>query len=136
MLMLLFYHDIRKKVGQHREPDFLAAYKNQQKVERGFRFFKDPLFMALMMVMTLCLLVYAALEYRMRECLKINKKTFPNQKGKPSSTPTARWIFQYFSGIHLLIIRGTQQLVLNLNEHHLLLLKLLGMRYEKLYSES
>jgi hypothetical protein len=64
MLMLLFYHDIREKVGQHREPDFLAAYKNQQKVERGFRFFKDPLFMALMMVMTLCLLVYAALEYR------------------------------------------------------------------------
>jgi hypothetical protein len=74
--------------------------------------------------------------YRMRECLKINKKTFPNQKGKPSSTPTARWIFQYFSGIHLLIIGGTQQLVLNLNEHYLLLLKLLGMRYKKLYSES
>lgn len=131
------------------DEELLAAYKNQQKVERGFRFLKDPLFMAstvflksrkrimaLMMVMTLCLLVYAALEYRMRECLKINKKTFPNQKGKPSSTPTARWIFQYFSGIHLLIIRGTQQLVLNLNEHHLLLLKLLGMRYEKLYSES
>ena len=48
----------------------MAAYKDQQKVERGFRFLKDPLFMAatrslkspqrilaLMMVMTLCRLV-------------------------------------------------------------------------------
>jgi len=55
--------------------ELIEAYKDQQKVERGFRFLKDPMFMAstlflkstkrlmaLMMVMTLCLLVYAALE--------------------------------------------------------------------------
>ena len=49
----------------------------QQKVERGFRFLKDSWFMAntlflkspkrimaLMMIMTLCLLIYGALEYR------------------------------------------------------------------------
>ncbi|MCI5222394.1 MAG: IS1634 family transposase, partial [Candidatus Electrothrix sp. AR4] len=54
------------------DEELLKAYKDQQKVERGFRFLKDPLFMAstlflksrkrimaLMMVMTLCLLVYA-----------------------------------------------------------------------------
>ena len=85
--------------------------------------------MVLMMVMTLCLLVYAALEYRIREA-------FPNQKGKPASNPTTRWVFQFFSGIHLLLVGGTQQLILNLNEHHLRLLKLLGRRYEKLYSEN
>nr|MDU9044253.1 hypothetical protein [Candidatus Electrothrix aestuarii] len=90
--------------------------------------------MALMMVMTLCLLVYAALEYRIREELDTNNETFPNQKGKPVSAPTARWVFQFFSGIHVLIIGGAQQAVLNLNEHHLRLLRLLGARYEILYS--
>jgi transposase len=127
--------------------ELLEVYKDQQKVERGFRFLKDPMFMAstlflksrkrimaLMMVMTLCLLVYAALEYRIRETLDMKNKTFPNQKGKPVSNPTARWVFQFFSGIHLLIVEGVQQTVLNLNEHHLRLLKLLGRRYEKLYS--
>ncbi len=125
----------------------LAAYKDQQQVERGFRFLKDPLFMAstlflkspqrlmaLMMVMTLCLLVYAALEYRIREVLKTHQETFPDQTGQAVSNPTARWVFQYFSGIHLLIIARLQTLVLNLNEHHAALLRLLGSRYEKLYS--
>lgn len=52
---------------------FLEGYKGQQHAERGFRFVKDPRFlasslsrkkperiMALLMVMTVCLLVYAA----------------------------------------------------------------------------
>jgi transposase len=62
------------------DDELLSAYKDPQKVERGVRFLKDPLFMAatlylkspqrimaLMMVMTLCLLVYAALAYRLRQ---------------------------------------------------------------------
>ena len=53
--------------------EVLAGYKGQGHVERGFRFLKDPQFlasslylkkperiMALLMVMTVCLLVYAA----------------------------------------------------------------------------
>jgi transposase len=28
------------------EVDIIAAYKDQQKVKRGFRFIKDPIFMA------------------------------------------------------------------------------------------
>ena len=131
------------------DEQLLATYKDQQKVERGFRFLKDPLFMAstlflkspqrlmaLMMVMTLCLLVYAALEYRIREALKANQQCFPDQKGQDTSTPTARWVFQYFSGIHLLVIAQMQVLVLNLNAHHAALLQLLGSRYERLYSGS
>lgn len=131
------------------DEELIAAYKDQQKVERGFRFLKDPLFMAstlflespqrimaLMMIMTLCLLVYAALEHRLREALKTHEQTFPNQQGKPVSNPTARWVFQYFSGIHLLCIAQTHVLVLNLNEHHQALLHVLGERYERLYSGS
>ena len=129
------------------DEELVAAYKDQQKVERGFRFLKDPLFMAstlylksperimaLMMVMTLCLLVYAALEYRIREALKAHNETFPDQKGKPVSNPTARWVFQFFSGIHVLVVEQLGQLVLNLNPHHTALLKLLGQRYVSLYS--
>ena len=131
------------------DEELIAAYKDQQKVERGFRFLKDPLFMAstlflkspkrimaLMMIMTLCLLVYAALEYRIREGLKTHNQTFPNQKGKPITNPTARWVFQFFGGIHVLIVDEIDTLVLNLNEHHLSLLRLLGSQYEKLYSDS
>lgn len=77
------------------DEELLGAYKDQQKAERGFRFFKDPQFMAstlflkspqrvmaLMMVMTVCLLVYAALEYRIRQSLDEHEQAFPNQKGQ------------------------------------------------------
>src|SRR5882672_966559 len=63
--------------GQLSAQAVLAGYKGQAHVERGFRFLKDPQFlasslylkkperiMALLLVMTVCLLVYAALEYR------------------------------------------------------------------------
>ena len=125
----------------------LEAYKGQKHAERGFRFLKDPRFlasslylkkperiMALLMVMTVCLLVYAALEYRIRQALKGHDATFPNQKGQPIQNPTARWVFQYFVGIHLLLIPGQWPLTLNLTEEHQQLLRLLGEPYERFYS--
>jgi transposase len=127
----------------------LSAYKDQQQVERGFRFLKDPLFMAstlflkspkrlmaLMMVMTLCLLVYAALEHRIRQTLTAHEQTFPDQKGQPTRQPTARWVFQFFAGIHLLVVAQRQVLVLNMNDHHRQLVNALGERYLTLYSDS
>ena len=127
-------------------PEILIQYKNQQKVERGFRFLKVPMFladslflkspkriMALMMVMTLCFCVYAALEYRMRQTLKENKQKFPNQKGRLIENPTIRWVFQYFVVIHIVILGKAQIIVSNLNEHHRKLLALLGRRYEAFY---
>jgi transposase len=125
----------------------LEGYKGQQHAERGFRFLKDPRFlasslylkkperiMALLMVMTVCLLVYAALEYRIRQTLKAHQATFPNQKGQPGQNPTARWVFQYFVGIHLLRVPGQGAFVLNLNDQHQQLLRLLGRSYEAFYS--
>jgi transposase len=122
------------------------SYKGQGHAERGFRFLKDPQFfasslylkkpervMALLMVMTVCLLVYAALEYRIRQALKKNEATFPNQKGQSIQNPTARWVFHYFVGIHLLLLPGQWPLVLNLTEEHQQLLRLLGKPYERLY---
>lgn len=127
--------------------DVLAGYKKQSTAERGFRFLKDPRFlatalylkkperiMALLMVMTICLLVYAALEYRLRQALHGQQETFPDQKGQPVQTPTMRWIFHYFVGIHVLLGAGAAPLVLNLNAQHQLVLRLLGAAYEALYS--
>jgi len=129
------------------DAEVMELYKSQQKVERGFRFMKDPLFMAsslflkspkrmmvLMMIMTLCLLLYAALEYRIRQSLQQAEESFPNQKGHKINNPTARWVFQFFNGIHVLFMPDSQAIVLNMNPYHLLLLKLLGKKYEKLYS--
>jgi hypothetical protein len=38
----------------------------------------------------------------MRELLKQTAKTFPNQKGIVN--PTARWVFQLFTGVHVLLL--------------------------------
>jgi transposase len=130
------------------EEEIMRRYKkDQQKVERGFRFLKDPQFlastlflkkperiMALLMIMTLSLLIYATLEHRIRTALDENDETFPNQKSKPIKNPTARWIFQSFSGIHVLEINQNQVLVLNLKEKHRLILGLLGEKFQKIYS--
>lgn len=104
----------------------LADYKDQQHAERGFRFLKDPWFMvdsiflksprrieALMMVMTLCLLVYNLAQYRLRETLKAQHETLPNQLKKPVQNPTMRWVFQLMEGISIvcMIVDESQGIV-------------------------
>ena len=85
------------------------------------------------MVMTVCLFVYAALAYRIRQALQAHAATFPHQKGQRVQHPTARWVFHYFVGIHLLSISGQWPLVLHLTEEQANLLKLLGKPYMQLY---
>jgi transposase len=124
----------------------LEGYKGPGQAERGFRVLKDPRcrassrylkkperIMAFLMVMTVCWLVYAALEYRIRNALKDHGATFPNQKGTPVQNPTARWVVHFFVGIHVLRIPGQWPLVLNLTEEHQQLLKFLGTPYERFY---
>ena len=89
--------------------------------------------MALLMVMTLCLMVYSALEWRIREGLQAQDLTVPDQKGNPTQRPTARWVFESFLGIHVLF-EGHGRLVLNMKERHILILTVLGQRYERLYA--
>jgi transposase len=126
--------------------EVLAGYKGQAHVARGFRFLKDPQslasslylkkperMMALLMVMTVCLLVYAALEYRIRKALKDHEAAFPDQQGKRIQHPTARWVFHYFVGIHLLCQAGQWPRVLNLTKEHQHLLRLLGKPYMQFY---
>ncbi|GAC1505088.1 MAG: IS1634 family transposase [Ktedonobacteraceae bacterium] len=131
------------------DPDLIGTYKEQGGVERGFRFLKDPLFLAssvfvkkterlvaLSFIMVLCLLVYRLAEHRVRTQLAQLEQTIPNQINKPTARPTMRWIFQCFEGIELLhISRGslTQSLVLRLQPVHRQILSLLGPPYLQSY---
>ena len=127
----------------------ISTYKEQGGVERGFRFLKDPLFLAssifvkkperviaLSFVMVLCLLVYRLAEHLLRRQLVATEQTLPNQINKPTNRPTMRWIFQCFEGIDLLHIRigshwHTQ--VLGLQALHQRVLRLLGPAYSQFY---
>ena len=101
-------------------PEMIALYKSQgTSIEPGFRFYKDPLFfadafflksekriMALTMVMGIALLIYSLAEEELRRTLKTLKGSVPDQKKKPTSRPTMRWIFQLMDGINWMPSRG------------------------------
>ncbi len=128
--------------------ELLSEYKSQQRVERGFRFLKSPEFLsdalflkkperieAMLMIMTLCLMVYASMEYKIRKELKEQNKTFPNQLGKPVQNPTARWIFENFHEIQIVVIELLkQQVIANLLERNSFILDLLGDNYWRYYT--
>ena len=86
------------------------------------------------MVMTMCLMVYAALEHTIREQLKAQDEYFPDMKKKPTQTPTARWVFQCFAGIDLLTINEQQTLLLNIKDRQSVIIKILGINYQRIYS--
>jgi transposase len=130
----------------------VTTYKEQGGVERGFRFLKDPLFLAssvflkkperiiaLSLIMVLCLLVYRLAEYRLRARLAETQQTIPDQVHKPTARPTMRWVFQCFEGIELLHVQTSNTsltIVLRLESVQRLILALLGPLYEKIYHPS
>lgn len=123
----------------------LSQYKEQQSVEGGFRFLKDPWFMvdsffvktrrrieALMMIMTLCLLVYNFAQYRVRKNLQEQRETLPNQLGKHIDNPTVKWLFQCMEGISI-IRSATQAMITNLDDLRCKIIKLFGMTACQIY---
>jgi transposase len=110
----------------------LSTYKEQSGTESGFKFIKDNAFevdsiflkkpgriSALMMVMTLCLMVYGFAQYFLREQLKKHADTLPSQSGKLTDKPSMKWIYRLFHGVHVLKIKysgSINTLILNVNE--------------------
>lgn len=141
------------ELDTERLPDekMLDSYKAQgTTVERGFRFLKDPLFfadslflkspariMAMIMIMGLCLLIYALAEWRIRQQLQEQNQTIPDQKGRPTQTPTMRRIAQMFEGVDLLFIRQGSQIVerqvLKLTPVRLQIIRLFGPAIQNCY---
>ena len=128
----------------------LNHYKGQMLVERGFRFLKDKSFRvaevylksekrieALCMVMVLCLMIYSYTEWLMRKRLQEEKETVLDQKKKPTTKPTMKWIYFKFREIKSCSFWFNNELlssVHNLNDELRKILKLLGPEYEKFYT--
>ena len=81
-------------------------------VERGFRFLKDSSFAisevflknvgrieALGMLMVMMLAVYSLGEHQLRSRLAERSVTVLNQLGKPTATPTLKWVMTFFEGV-------------------------------------
>jgi len=124
----------------------LKTYKEQQGAEQGFRFIKDPCFLlnqvflkkperieALMMVMTLCLMVYNLGQHHLREHLTQQNKTLPNQKGKEINNPTLRWIFQMMHSIHVVYYPEHPAETLGVNDKKRRVIEAFGEEAVKIY---
>lgn len=135
-------------LDKNKTPDdqLLTKYKSLSKVERGFRFLKDPQFIAssffvkkperveaLLFIMTLCLSVYAGIEYQIRQELIKQQETLPNQLKKQVQNPTTRWVFAMMAGIHVLYTNDNQSIILNLTETKNKIINLLGPFAKKYY---
>lgn len=132
------------------DESMLLDYKEQGGIERGFRFIKndtlglDEVYLkkperigALMAVMTLCLLVYGLTQYQLRTALSENNETLPDQKKKPTQSPTLMWIFALFSSLVILTIPDNtgafQRAVVNMQPLHQKVILLLGETAKKIY---
>jgi transposase len=131
------------------DAEVFTAYKNQSKVEHGYRFLKDPLFFVsslflkkpsriegLLMVMTLALLVYSIAQRRLRKQLQAEGETLPNQIDIPTAKPTLRWIFQILDGVNRVIITingSTQMLIEGVTDLRMKILRLFGPSVCRIY---
>ena len=84
------------------------------------------------MLKSLCLLVYNLGQRELRNTLKRTSNFLKNQLGNLTNTPTLRWIFQCFQGVHLLTINQSQKVV-NLTEERSLILQFLPSCCQKYY---
>lgn len=131
------------------DEDMLKEYKDLSKVERGFRFLKDPRFMldklflktpnriaALTAIMTLCLMVYNIAEYDLRQALIKRDTTLPNQLKKQVQNPTLRWVFQLMDGITEVITstgKRSQSVISNIDAVSEKIIKLFGNEVQEIY---
>lgn len=130
--------------------ELLQNYKQQNNVERGFRFLKDSLFfvdgiflknekriMALGMILGLALLVYNLSELRMREAFKINEEVFTSHYRPATPKPTIRHVFQVFDALHIISLKHNHKIIHenipNLKPKHRQVLRLMGENYLKMY---
>jgi len=128
----------------------LSYYKEQNSVERGFKFLKDRTFhaaeiylknenriAALSMIMVLCLMVYTVAEWFVRKLLKENSATVNNKKNKPTDRPTMETVFFRFRRVRQILEiteNGAVCRLLNVRPDLLSLLHLLGPQFTKYYA--
>lgn len=134
------------------DANFLSEYKMQYKTEQGFAFIKgDSLevssvflkkpsrIQSLMVVMTLCLMVYSFAQYHLRRALIEAEDSIPDQLKKPTQKPTMMWVFRLFQGIQVWLIPygdGINELVVNLNATTKRIISYFGSTAEGIYAST
>jgi len=91
---------------------------------------------ALMMIMTLCLMVYNFAQYKMRKCIEENDEVLPNQVGKPVKNPTIKWVAELMHMIAVVTIitpEGTERVVTNVKKVHQRIIAYFGEQALKIY---
>jgi transposase len=134
------------------EINFLTEYKKQYKTEQGFAFIKGDTFevssiflkkpsriQSLMVVMTLCLMVYSFAQHHLRQALTEANDSVPDQLKNPTQKPTMSWVFRLFQGIQVWLIPSgnlVQELVVNLNAVTKRIIAYFGVTAEEIYALS
>jgi transposase len=127
----------------------LKQYKEQACVESGFKFIKNNAFEldsfylktparigALMMIMTLCLMVYNFAQYSLRKCLDEQDEVVPNQVGKPIKNPTIKWIAELMNMIAVVTIITNERrhrIVTNVKKVHQRIIAYFGVHALEIY---
>lgn len=127
----------------------LLEYKAQSSTESGFKFIKDDTFevsslflkkperiSALMMVMTLCLMVYSFAQYKLRMALLANEETIESQTGKPTNKPSMKCVYRLFMGISIIKLQlkdEVQELVSNVTDNLSKIIKYFGAYTMQIY---
>lgn len=106
--------------------EILQEYKNQSQVEQGFKLIKSDDFQvssvylknpsrieALMVIMTLCLMVYNIAQHRLRAGLASSNDTLPGPENRPMKNPTFNSVARLFHGVSMvsIIIDCSQKIV-------------------------
>lgn len=133
--------------------ELLKEYKSQSGTEAGFKFIKNDAFevdsvflktperiVALMMVMTLCLMIYGVSEFDLRQTLQKQTETLPNQQKKQTNKPTMQWIYFLFRAVNELSIyqQGTvvKKMVINVNPLLRRIINYFGVYAQRIYFNS
>ena len=83
--------------------------------------------------MTMSLLVYNLGQYQLRETLKAEDATVPNQLGKPTQQPTLCWIFIMLRGISCAYLEDEYVGVINIGEREANIINLMGEEVIEIY---
>lgn len=129
--------------------ELLQEYKAQSGTEASFKFIKNDSFevdsiflktperiVALMMVMTLCLMIYGLSEFDLRQTLQKREETVPNQLKKQTTKPSMQWVYFLFRSVNELSIQQSgfiQKIVINVNPLLKRIIDYFGIHAQRIY---
>ena len=132
--------------------ELLSTYKRQSVIERCWRCCKNPTMMidsiylqkpsridALLWLMEIALLVYAATEYLVRKVMKEKELKITGQERRKYDRPTGEFLLRYVSFLNIALVLNRitgEWTVENVNEEFALLLTELGHEWLKYYEDT